>query len=162
MDIRHLLCALMLSLACTPPPLADTPDSRLSAIAALRQADERFQQAIAERDLDLVVASYSPEATLMPVAEPAISGSSAIRQEWEHLFAIPDFKNSAQLVTAEVAESGELGYTRGTYTTTLAVGEGKTEVEYGKWVTIWKRRPGVDWKIVVDIYNTDAPPPDHL
>lgn len=53
MDARHLLWVLMLSLVSPPAPAADTPDSRSSAIATLRQADERFQQAIAEKDLDL-------------------------------------------------------------------------------------------------------------
>jgi len=31
--------------------------------------------------------------------------------------------------------------------------------ERGKYVTIWKKAPGGQWKAVEDIFNTDAPPP---
>ncbi len=57
---------------------------------------------------------------------------------------------------AEVAASGDLGYTFGAfayYTKTLF---GKDTIFYGNYVTVWRRQPDGKWKFVVD-GGTDTP-----
>jgi ketosteroid isomerase-like protein len=49
---------------------------------------------------------------------------------------------------ADISESGELGYTYGTYTITT---EG--EIQKGTYVSIWKKDSGGKWKFVLDSGN---------
>ena len=104
---------------------------------------------------------YDDDALLLPTAEPGIRGKLAIRTEWSHTLAIPGFQNEAKLLTADVSASGDLAYTTGSYLAVMVGEDGALVREPGKWVTVWKRRDGGAWRIVVDTYNTDVPPPDH-
>lgn len=57
-------------------------------------------------------------------------------------------------VKAEVAESGELGYTFGNWTYTAKNNKGDTNKTYGNYVTIWKKQRYGSWKFVLDGGNT--------
>ena len=133
-----------------------------NATAALRAADSALQQAVAARDVDRTATFYAPDAVLLPAAEPQITGREAIRAEWAKLFAIPAFANTSRTTQLEVAASGELAFTRGVYETRLTGQDRRPVTERGKWVSVWRRQADGSWRIVVDAYNTDTPPPDHL
>lgn len=135
--------------------------SRTFDTEEIRNADTALQQAIATKDLESTVSFYASDATLLPVAEPIVTGTKAIRKEWTHLFSIPDFQNKSKLTKVEVSSGGDLAYTQGTYETFLAGADGKPAIEHGKYVSVWKKQADGSWKIVTDIYNTDAPPPEH-
>jgi ketosteroid isomerase-like protein len=58
-----------------------------------------------------------------------------------------------------VSRSGDLAYVQGVSTETHTDPKTKKEVtEKGKWVTIYKKQAGGDWKAAVEMYNVDAPP----
>lgn len=59
--------------------------------------------------------------------------------------------------TAEVAQSGELGYTWGTYTLSFNDSTGMKTV-YGKYVNVWRKQPGGLWKAIIDIGNQSPVP----
>jgi len=54
---------------------------------------------------------------------------------------------------ADVSASGDLGYTWGEYVASGAGSDGKPFELRGRYVTIWKRATGGDWRWVVDIGN---------
>ena len=143
--------------ACAHTPRVD----RAGAEQSLRAWDAALQQAVSARDLHAIVAFYADDAVLLPAAEPAVSGKSAIREEWHHILSIPDFASKSALTHLDIAASGDLGYTAGTYVATLRGEDGNIVTEPGKWVSVWKRQGDGTWRIVVDTYNTDIPPPDH-
>jgi len=58
---------------------------------------------------------------------------------------------------ADVACSGDLGYTYGTYTSTYTT-NGKTDSEYGTYVTVWKKDKNGNWKFVIDCGNDGLTP----
>lgn len=134
---------------------------RAAAEASLRAADSALQAAVAAKDAARTAALYAMDAVLLPVAEPVVTGRPAIQAEWTKVFGIPGFDNSARLTKVEVAASGDLGYTRGTYATTMAGTDGRSTTEVGKWVSVWRREADGQWRVVADIFNTDTPPPDH-
>ena len=61
---------------------------------------------------------------------------------------------------AEVAKSGELGYTWGTYSLAYKDENGEEQKSYGKYLNIWKKQSDGKWKVAVDIGN-DSPDPDN-
>jgi ketosteroid isomerase-like protein len=132
-----------------------------SALAELRIADSLVSAAIAAKDAERTAAFYAVDAVLLPIAEPIVEGRAAIQEEWRHTFGIPGFSNTVRLVASDVSSAGDLGYTRGTYASPMLGPDGKQVVERGKWVSVWKRDASGNWRIVLDISNTDAPPPDH-
>lgn len=155
------LCCAFLALSLAACTQATAPATDDSALLSLRDADAAVQKAVAARDLDAIAAFYTEDALLLPTAEPLIVGRSAIRDEWAHILAIPNFHNKSSLMKVEVAKSGELGYTMGTYLATMMGEDGKDVPEPGKWVSIWKKQPDGTWRIAIDTYNTDVKPPDH-
>jgi ketosteroid isomerase-like protein len=61
-------------------------------------------------------------------------------------------------VHAEMASSGDLGYTYGNYVYTAKNKEGKLVVTYGKYTSIWKKQKDGQWKVVVDMGNSSPDP----
>ena len=151
---------LVVAAACGTGRSGDAPGS-VDLLSSLRVADSSLQAAIAARDAERAATFYSEDAVLMPVAEPIVEGRAAILEEWRHVFGIPGFSNSSRLVTAAASHAGDLAYTRGTYESPMLGLKGQQVIERGKWVSVWRREPGGQWRIVVDIFNTDSPPPDH-
>jgi ketosteroid isomerase-like protein len=61
-------------------------------------------------------------------------------------------------VKAEMAASGDLGYTYGNYIYTAKNKEGKLVANYGKYTSIWKKQKDGQWKVVVDMGNSSPDP----
>jgi len=140
----------------------NTKSSDLTEIEELiRNADKSLQQAVYAKDLDLIISFYADDAVLLPTAEPMVRGKESIKEEWRHILEIPNFENKSTLSKVEISKDGEMAYTMGTYLATM-MGEDENLVqEPGKWVSIWKSSSDGVWRIIVDMYNTDIPPPDH-
>jgi ketosteroid isomerase-like protein len=149
------VAALALSSCSAKPPSADDANNEL------RSLDAKLGQAVDAKDAGAVATFYSDDAILMPTAESAVRGKAAITEEWKHILAIPAFENESKLEGVVVAQSGDLAYTHGSYRSRLMGEDGKLVMEPGKWLTVWKKQPVGGWRIVVDTYNTDIPPPDH-
>ena len=136
-------------------------DTRAADLAAVQSTDQALSEAVSSKDLNRTLSFYAGDASILPVAEPAVRGTDAIRQEWEHIFALPGFKSTAKTTNVEVAGSGDIAYTQGTYTAEFELADGNRAEERGKWVTIWKKQADGAWKVAIEIYNTDGPPPEH-
>jgi len=57
-------------------------------------------------------------------------------------------------VKADMAASGDLGYTYGNYVFKSKDKEGKPVIYYGKYTSIWKKQKDGSWKVVVDMGNS--------
>jgi ketosteroid isomerase-like protein len=97
----------------------------------------------------------------MPAAKPLISGKKAITDEWKHILAIPSFESTSKLAGLDVSSAPDLAYTMGSFQARMIGEDGDLVMEPGKWLSVWKKQPDGSWRIVVDTYNTDIPPPDH-
>ena len=60
---------------------------------------------------------------------------------------------------ADIAASGDLGYTYGIYTLIVSTNDGQSESEYGTYVTIWKKDKDGKWKYALDTGNEGIEPP---
>jgi ketosteroid isomerase-like protein len=95
------------------------------------------------------------DAVQLPAGLPPIVGREKIR---ESMSGSSKAVLKWEPARAEVAKSGDLGYTWGNYELSWQGEEGKTEKLYGKYLNIWKKQPDGTWKAIVDIGN-QAPPP---
>ena len=152
-----IVSSVAFGVACTREPKPD----REALERSLRSVDSALTAAVLAEDADRTAEFYDENAEMLPVAEPVVVGRDAIRREWSEIFGIPGYSSQVQLTRADVSADGTLGYTRGTYVATMLGTDGKPTTEVGKWVTVWRRQNDGAWRIVQDIYNTDAPPPDH-
>jgi ketosteroid isomerase-like protein len=75
-------------------------------------------------------------------------GREAIRDTAEAKSGVTSWK----LTDSGVSDSGDLGYAYGTYEY-RAKAEDEKPSEQGHYVRIWKRAPGQNWRIVLDITN---------
>ena len=139
--------------ACSPQ------SSPADETAAVKAADAALQEAVAAKNVAKVMVHYADEAVLLPAHRPIVSGKSAITQEWQQVLAVPDVENASTLSKAEVAASGDLAYTMGSYRARMTGEAGVLADQPGKWLSVWRKQADGQWRIVVETYNSDVPPP---
>ena len=61
-------------------------------------------------------------------------------------------------VRADMAASGDLGFTYGNYVFKSKNKEGQIVTNYGKYVSVWKKQSDGSWKVVVDMGNSSPEP----
>lgn len=127
----------------------------------LRNADASIDNAVSRKNVDSLMIFYAEGASLLPTAEPIVKGKASIRKEWEHIFQIPDFSNKSTLTDIVISKDADMAYTMGHYLASMMGEDGKPVEEPGKWLTIWRKQSDGQWRIVIEMYNTDIPPPDH-
>lgn len=104
------------------------------------------------KDMDKFMSYFSPDASFYPPGMPVTTGNGPIREVMTKMMG-EGFSLEWTPTGSEVAASGDLGFTSGTYKATM----GGT-MEQGKYVTIWKKQPDGQWKVRADIFNSDAAP----
>jgi ketosteroid isomerase-like protein len=125
--------------------------------AKLMQTDAEFSRAAQTRGVGEAFAAYAAEnATMMPVGESPAVGRAAIRKEFEGLPA--EATLTWKPFAADVAGSGDLGYTLGDYEYRAPGPDGKMATHYGKYCTVWKKQADGRWKWVADIGNASPAP----
>jgi ketosteroid isomerase-like protein len=124
---------------------------------AIRQADLEWSKAAAAKDVEKVVSYYAEDGAAYPPNAPVAAGKQAIKVAWTGMVNLPGFGISWAPSRVDVAKSGDLGWSTGTYNMTLNV-PGMPANDHGKYVVVWKKQqPEGAWKAVADIFNSDVP-----
>ena len=153
---QMLICIGVLGLVAAVASAQDA--SRIDAREELKRVDIEFCRASAARGLDGWLAYHANDAVIFPPAGPIVRGLAAIKER----YAKTGFTPAALTWTpagAEVAASGELGYTYGTWEWNGKGPDGRPLVERGKYATIWKKQADGNWKFVLDIGNEEPRAP---
>jgi len=99
-----------------------------------------------------IVAHYAPGAVVMIAGAPPSVGSAAIEAFDKQATGDPGFTLTFASDKVDVAASGDLAASRGTYKQTSTDPKTKTVVtETGNFVTVYKPRPDGAWKAIWDI-----------
>ena len=161
---RWLLAAFCFAAACRPAPhnesasmggTADVSSAGLSAQdrSALEDLSKKWEQAATAGDANGLSALYTSDATILPENAPAAQGD-AVKTYWTGFTkSLPGAK--AELHTTSMDGQGDLAYVTGTFELTP---KGASKAIEGKWVTVNKKQTDGSWKMLVDIWNENAPP----
>ena len=99
---------------------------------------------------------FADDAADLPNGGTAARGKEEIRNALGPWTA--DFKLTWKPEYADMASSGDLGYTFGTYEATAKDAQGNLVTHYGKYATIWKKQKDGNWRVVLDMGNSSPAP----
>jgi len=145
-------------MSCAPQKTPEPPDTRSSDETAIRDADTAWSKTSEAKDVDALVAYFANDAVSMPANAPIQEGKEAIRKGMANMFALPGVAMTWQPGKVEVARSGDIGYSRGTYEFRMTDSKGQLVMEHGKYLTVWKKQADGNWKVAADTLNSDMPP----
>jgi len=134
------------------PPAADT---RAADEAAVRAASAEWAKVAAAKDLEKTLSYYAEDASMLPPNMPIVTGAEARRKMWTQLFSPAEMAFSNAATKVEVAKSGDLAYEVGTFEESFKDAKGTPVKLVGKYVVVWKKQAGGEWKAIMDIFNTD-------
>jgi ketosteroid isomerase-like protein len=141
--------------AATPPSAsAVRGDEKL-----LRDLEARFVRAVADKKRDGFLAFWAKDAAIFPPGAGPAVGHDKIWESWSPILENPDATLTWQPTRAEMAASGDLGYTYGRYESKRKGADGGVITRTGCYVTIWRKEKDGAWRVVLDIGSPDPPPP---
>jgi uncharacterized protein (TIGR02246 family) len=141
----------------TPPAAPDTHDADAKAIS---DTEAQANQAWAAKDLEKAMAFYADDAVLMTPGMEAVHGKDGMRAGLKDMLADPTVLLTFQSSKADVAKSGDLAYTQGSYKRTVTdPATHKPINDYGNYVTTFPKQADGSWKAVADIASSRVPPP---
>ena len=134
--------------------VAQKPAGKNSKQGALLKTDVEFARASVEKGAAAVFAIYlADDAMQMPAGANPIFGKKDILAGMGAGYVL-----AWEPKKAEVAKSGDLGWTWGTYELRTTDGEGKPIVRYGKYINVWRRQKDGTWKVILDMGNASPAP----
>ena len=120
----------------------------------LRQLEAGFAADVAQHGHEAFVSHFADEGVEV-VDGGGFNNKEAMRQQ-------PAWPEDTSLtwtpIKAEMAASGDLGYTYGNYVYTAKNKEGKLVTSYGKYTSIWKKLKDGQWKVMLDMGNSSPDP----
>ena len=147
----------LLLAGCSDTP-APPPDTSAVDLKAIKDGEVAWNADFAAKDADKLTSHYADDATLMMPDEPIVMGKDNIRTALKEMVTDKNLALSFATSTAQVAKSGDVGYTQGTYSMTMTSPRTKKPVtEKGKYLTVYKKQSDGTWKAIEDINNADAP-----
>ncbi|HTC76347.1 MAG TPA: SgcJ/EcaC family oxidoreductase [Edaphobacter sp.] len=153
------LCAIT-AMALTLTACNQTPDTHDADVKAVQDNEAQWNQDWAAKDQDKIVAHYADDAVLMVSGTPSSSGKEAINAALKQMTSDPALSLKFHASKVEVAKSGDVAYTQGTYTLTLTDPQTKQLInDHGSYVTTYRKQLDGSWKAVADIATSEVPPP---
>jgi uncharacterized protein (TIGR02246 family) len=154
-----LLCALA-AMALPITACNDTADTHDADVKAVQANEAQWNQDYAAKDLTKIVSHYADDAVLIVPGGPASNGKDAIGKSLGQMVADPALSLKFQATKTEVAKSGDLAFTQGSYTLSFTDPQTKQIInDHGNYVTTYRKQADGTWKAVADIATSDVPPP---
>lgn len=155
--------ATSLAIACAPAPDEAVEEMAEDTVEDTREADlttfdrmrEREMVAFSEGDMATIRELFAADAVVLPPDEPAVEGIEAMAEWFAALHEAAEIDGSYQ--GADVTLAGDVAYEVNRFTLTVTPEGGEAVTGMGKGVHIYRRQADGTWRIVLDIWNMDAP-----
>jgi uncharacterized protein (TIGR02246 family) len=135
------------------------PDTRDTDTKAIKDLEIQWVRECAAKNADKVLAHYADGAVLMPPGMAASVGKDAIGKVLKEMVADPALSLKFQAGKVEVARSGDLAYSQGSYTMTATDPTSKRPVhDHGSYVTVYRKQADGSWKAVADVASSAVAP----
>jgi uncharacterized protein (TIGR02246 family) len=138
------------------PSLRETPDRRSDDAHSIRDSETAWNRDLGRNDVERLVSRYADDATLLMPHTPPASGREAIRTALKQAVQDGNFSLRLENSRIEVARSGDLAYSEGTYEASNTDASGKTVSDTGTYVIVY-RKADTGWKAIADIRTSSVP-----
>jgi uncharacterized protein (TIGR02246 family) len=129
------------------------------AAQGIRDNEAQWNRDFAAKDVDKLVAHYAEDAVLMSPGMRPASGRDAIRAALKEMVGDSSLSLKFHADKVEVAKSGDMGYSQGTYEMTMTdPGSKKPVNDKGAYVTVYRKASDGSWKAVSDIASSATMP----
>jgi len=128
-----------------------------ASVEMLKQLEGEFMKAAGEKGSKGYLSYYAENAVEVPNGGPIIEGKVNIAPGMTFLDS-PDNRLTWTPVGGDISASGDLGYTYGTFEFRSKDKDGKTHVDYGKYMSVWKLQKDGSWKVALDMGNASPAP----
>lgn len=147
--------ALALSSVACQPPAQEAAGLSEEDVAALTAIMDEWARSSLAGDVDAWASLWVEDGVKMNPNAPAILGREAIRESAAAI-TFTDFT----ILVDDVDGRADLAYVRGTFSATLTA-EGMPEPMTidGKYLTIFRKQADGAWRVAIDCWNSDLPPP---
>ncbi len=144
--LRSLLC-LSLTLFCTPPLFAQSQESQTMDPTAIQSAIDQNSAAVSARDMEAILATYDPGATMVGQPGMAVTGTPAIRAAFEQFLAIdPKLTFTGQ----ESYQAGDIALHLSRWTMTGKAPDGTPITQGGLSVVVLRQQADGHWLMLID------------
>jgi ketosteroid isomerase-like protein len=131
------------------PTLALPRGRRAEAAQQVREADSAFSLAADLQGTGVAFSSFVAPQGVVFAGTELVVGTDAVKAFYDDQQRAGGALNWRP-VFADATDSGDLGMTVGEYVFTGHGPTGAIVQRFGKYLTIWKRQPGGEWRFVVD------------
>jgi uncharacterized protein (TIGR02246 family) len=147
-------------LACLMAACNQPADGHDADVQTIKDNEAQWNQDWQAKAVDKIAAHYADDAVLMAPGTPATSGKDAIAGALKQMLYDPAASLKFHASKVEVAKSGDLAYTQGSYTMSMTNPQTKeTMNDHGSYVTVYRKEADGTWKAVSDIATSEVPPP---
>ena len=137
-----------------------SPKSRDADLKSLRDNESQWNQDFVAKDAAKIAAHYADDAVLLNSGEPTVHGRTAILGVFTGMVSDPAFTLKLTTVSVDVSDSGDLGYTRGTYIFTITDPQSKQVIhDHGSYVTVYRKAADGSWKATTDVSLSEVAAP---
>ena len=127
-------------------------------IAAINELYNQATLACGTGDVELYLSIFTEDAVVMAPGSPATIGKEELRPLIEGLFGLFDL--GLPYTVDEVGVIGDWAFARSSFLYSMTPKEGgETTTNPGEQLDILKRQADGSWKIYIECWNYDAPPP---
>ncbi len=129
-------------------------------VKALKDNEVQWNADFASKDAARIAGHYADDAVFLVSGEKPTVGKDAITAEFKGMTSDPAFSLQLHTDKAIVAESGDLGFTQGTYSLTITNPVDKSVVhDVGSYLTVYRKANDGTWKAVSDVPVSSVPLP---
>jgi len=145
--------------ACTPAPPPPPPDTHDADVKAIQDNEAQWNKDYVGKDPDKIAGYYTDDAVLMAPGMPSVHGKDAIHGALKQMLSDPAVSLRFQNAKVDVAKSGDLGYSQGSYQMTMTDPvTHKVVNDHGSYVTAYRKQADGSWKAESDIATSEVPP----